>query len=103
MITTKVLPGVIGTGLSKNNTLKVLRLYSCALSCPAVEAIATVLTKSSNLHILRLEQCIVSEALHANATLNNIDTNGIDVTEFDTVNRDQIKKGKTSLHAIHKH
>lgn len=46
---------------------------------------------------------MVSEALHANATLNKIDTNGIDVTEFDTVNRDQIKKGKTSLHAIHKH
>ena len=94
---------MIGTGLSKNNTLKVLRLYSCALSCPAVEAIATALTKSSNLHILRLEQCMVSEALHANATLNNIDTNGIDVTEFDTVNLDQIKKRKTSLHAIHKH
>ena len=38
---------------------------------------------------------MVSEALHANATLNNIDTNGIDVTEFDTVNLDQIKKRKT--------
>ena len=46
---------------------------------------------------------MVSEALHANATLNNIETNGIDVTEFDTLNLDQIKKRKTSLHAIHKH
>ena len=46
---------------------------------------------------------MVSEALHANATLNNIDTSGIDVTEFDTVNFDQIKKRKTSLHTIHKH
>ena len=57
---TEALPGVIEAALSKNNTLKVLKLNRCTLSCPAVEAIATALAKKSNLDLLSMEQWKVS-------------------------------------------
>ena len=92
---TEALPAAMEAALSKNHTLKVLKLDECSLPHPVVEAVATSLTKGSRLEVIDMAQSKVSVygvrklfvALQSNITLTKL-------TLQDNISLDSVTAGE---------